>query len=62
MRLAVNYRVLLREALFPSVGQENLMSVRSSFRSFVTKIIDFCELNLRVVRMLLDLGDLNYGF
>ena len=40
------------------MGQENLMSVSLS----VTKIIDFCELNLRVVRMLLDLGGLDYGF
>ena len=36
----------MREALFPSVGEENLMSVRSFVRPFVKKIIDFCELNL----------------
>ena len=34
---------LLREALFPSVGQENLMSVRPSVRSLVRKIITFCR-------------------
>ena len=35
---------------------------KSDVRASVRKIITFCELNLGVVRMLLDLGDLNYGF
>ena len=36
----------MREALFPSVGQENPMSVRPSVRPSVRIIITFCELNL----------------
>ena len=36
----------MREALFPSVAQKNLVSVRPFVCLFVKKIIDFCELNL----------------
>ena len=47
--LVVNIHGLLREALFPSVVPENLLSVRS----FVRKIIDFCEGDLEGASVLL---------
>ena len=55
----------MREALFTS-GSVKLgdvrPSVRSSVRSFVRIIIDFCQEDMEGDEALLDTGSLNYGF
>ena len=54
-------RVLLREALFTSESVK-LGHVRSSVRSSVRIIIDFCEEDMEGDETLLPTGSLNYGF
>ena len=57
--LSFHQCVLLREALFPSVGAENLVSV---LLILLLKIIDFCEADLEGGTRLLDIGSLSLCF